>query len=228
MADNSKETPLDFNAMKVVALKALLKKKGLPVSGKKAELVERLRTPPSGPKPKAWQYSDAKKALKKDLHDPKSPIHDMSAEAVKSSDPRYEQYPNFEKYYEDLKEKVKAEKILIEADDLAAKMHVMSFPKEYLNERGYPHWDVMGRPPHPAKALLEVDVMNGLHRIKTPKELQKTRREYKEFPRNVFAKKVQKEASKQKLNSFWADKRNKKGMKRYLKDVERRAAGGVN
>ena len=103
----------------------------------------------------------------------------MSVEAVNSSDPRYKQYPNFEKkYYEDLREKVKAEKILIKADELAANMHVMSFPTYYLNKRGHTHWDVMGCQPHPAKALLEIDVMNGLHRIKMPKELQKTRREY--------------------------------------------------
>ena len=105
---------------------------------------------------------------------------------------------------------VEVEKIQVKSDDVAAKMHVMSFPKEYLNERGYPHWDVMGRPPHPAKALLEADVMNGLHKIKKPRELQKTRREYKEFPPDVFRKKVHKEASKQKLLSFWADKRDKK------------------
>ena len=70
----------------------------------------------------------------------------------------------------------------------------------------------MGRPPHPVKALFEIDVMNGLHRIKTPKELQKTRTEYTEFPRGVFAKKVQKEASKQTSHLFsWQTGATKQG-----------------
>jgi hypothetical protein len=44
--------------------------------------------------------------------------------------------------------------------------------------------------------LLKVDVMSRLHKIKNPKELCETRREYTEFPVGVFGKKVQEEASK--------------------------------
>ena len=56
---------LPLEGMTVNQLKALLKEKGLPRSGCKAELIERLKNPPTGPKPKPWQYSQAKKNLKK-------------------------------------------------------------------------------------------------------------------------------------------------------------------
>ena len=85
--------------LKVDQLKSLLRKKGLPVSGCKAELIERLRNgSDGGPKPKAWQHSDAKKDLKRALLDPKSPIHKMSIEEIRCSDSRYKQYPKFEIY----------------------------------------------------------------------------------------------------------------------------------
>jgi len=52
------------------------RQKGLPVSGRKKELVHRLKngSKKGGPKPKAWQHSDAKKDLKRALLDPRSHI----------------------------------------------------------------------------------------------------------------------------------------------------------
>ena len=41
--------------MAVAQLKVLLRQKGLPVSGRKDELIERLTNAYTGPKPKAWQ-----------------------------------------------------------------------------------------------------------------------------------------------------------------------------
>jgi hypothetical protein len=71
--------------------------------------------------------------------------------------------------------------------------------------------------------LLEVDVSNDLHKEKKPQELRKTRIEYREFPIDVFAKRVSQEVEKQRAARFWADKRNKSGMKKYLEDVANRA-----
>ena len=158
--------------------------------------------------------------MKKALLDPKSQVHKMTLEQIRKSDPRYQQYPNFAKYCTDLKLKVKEEKKQVEMDDIAVRMHKMSFPRSPLNKRGYPHWDT-----HPARGLLEADIANNLHKKMKPLQLMATREAYKEFPPDVFAKRYFREISKQKAASFWADKRNKKGMKRYL---ENNAAHGAN
>ncbi len=161
-----------------------------------------------GPKPKPWQHSTAKKDLKRALLDPKSPIHGMSMEQIRASDNRYKQYPSFPKYYK-----------RVRLDDMLVRMHLRDCPRPAHANRGYPHWNT-----HAAKALLEVDVLNDLHKEKKPQELQKTRRVYREFPKDVFAKRVSQEVSKQRASRFWADKRNKSGMKKFLEDVAKRAA----
>ena len=207
--------------LKVDQLKSLLRKKGLPVSGRKAELIERLRNGSRrGPKPKAWQHSNAKKDLKRALLDPTSPIHNMSVEDIHNSDIRYKQYPNFPKYYKDLKERVEAEKKQVKLDDIAAERHMRNHPRSILNKRGYPHWDT-----HSAKKLLEVDIANKVHERMEPSQLRKTRDAYKKFPTDVFTKRVNGEVAKHRAAKFWAHKRNKKGMKKYLQEIATRANG---
>jgi hypothetical protein len=71
---------------------------------------------------------------------------------------------------------------------------------------------------------LEEDVANGLHKTMKPRHLRLTRACYQEFPKEVFRKRVCEEASNQKAAGFWADKRNKKAMKKYLQDVQARAS----
>ena len=87
---------VSLQKLTVEQLKTLLRQKGLPVSGRKKELVHRLKngSKKGGPKPKAWQHSDAKL-------DPTSSIHNMSLESVRKSDDRFGLYPNFAKYYAD-------------------------------------------------------------------------------------------------------------------------------
>ena len=157
--------------MTVKQLQALLRQRGLPVTGRKAKLVKRLtaKNVSAGPKPKAWQHSQAKKDLKKALLDPKSQVHKMTLEQIRKSDPRYQQYPNFAKYYTDLKSKVEEEKKQVEMDDIAVRMHKMSFPRSPLNKRGYPHWDT-----HPARGWLEADIANNLHKKMKPLQLMAT------------------------------------------------------
>ena len=190
--------------------------KGLPVSGRKSELIERLKNGvPPGPKPKAWQHSEAKKQLKRDLLDPKSPIHGMSVEAIRNSDTRYQQYPNFAKYYKDLRKQVEEEKKQVRFDDVRAREFRKNFPRNRLNERGYPHWDT-----HPAKQLLEKDVANKLHEKMKPCHLREKRGAYMDFPADVFAKRVYAEIDKQRAARFWAYKRNNARMKKYVKRIE--------
>lgn len=214
-----KKSSIVHEGMKVKELQSLLKQKGLPVTGRKAELIDRLKNASSnGPKPKAWQHSNAKKDLKRALLDPNSPIHNMSVEDIRDSDERYKKYPNFLKYYRDLKAHVEAEKKRVQADDIAAELYIKNNPRPSKNERGYPYWDT-----HPAKTLLEVDVANKMNEKMKPAQLRNTRDAYKEFPMDIFTKRVNQEVSKQKAARFWAYKRNKRGMKKYLQEVSTRA-----
>jgi hypothetical protein len=211
-----------MESLTVKQLQQLLRQKGLPVTGRKSELKVQLNQAAvenQGPKPKPWQHSTAKKDLKRALLDPKSPIHGMSMEQIRASDNRYKHDPNFPKYYNDLKVRVALERECIQLDDMLVRMHLRDCPRPDRANRGYPHWIT-----HAVKALLEIDVLNDQHKEKKPQELRKTRREYREFPRDVFAKRVSQEVAKQRAARFWADKRNKSGMKKYLEDVAKRAA----
>jgi hypothetical protein len=212
---------LPQDKMTIKQLKFLLRKKGLPVTGRKADLIQRLKTRYiHGPKPKPWQHSTAKKQyLKRALLDPKSPIHGMSMEQIRASDNRYNQYPNFPKYYKDLKGCVALERERVQLDDMLVQMHLRDCPRPACANRGYPHWNT-----HAAKKLLEVDVLYNLHKKKKPQELQKTRRESREFPKDVFSKRVSQEVGKQRAAQLWADKWNKSGTKKCLEDVTNRAA----
>ena len=217
-SQSNKMTKSALEKMTVNQLKPLLRQKGVPVSGRKAELISRLLNGYTGPKPKPWQHSQAKKDLKRALLDPTSPIHKMTVEEIRKSDDRYTKYPNFEKYYRDLKEHVEAEKEQVKQDDATAERHMANNPRSHLNKRGYPHWDT-----HAAKALLGVDVANGMHQKMKPLQLRNARNAYTEFPADVFTKRVHREVSKQKGAEFWAHKRNKRGMKKYLKEVALRS-----
>ena len=219
-APPSKKHPLE-KKLKKAELKSLLKKKGLPCGGNVPELVERLQRYPNGygPKgpPKKWQYSEAKLKLKKDLLDKNSPIHKMSVKSI-WDDPAYKMYPMFPNYYHALKNKVESEQKEAHLDDIKAKRHINNNPRKTMNKRGYPHWDG-----HPAEKLLEVDVCRKLHLSMKPSELHKTRKEYEQFPVHIFAVRVNREVMKQRAAKFWAYKRNKEGMKKYLNEIEERA-----
>lgn len=214
------DLPNNLNSMTCAQLKDLLKLRDLPVSGNKAELIQRLkdysgRTMPS----KKWQYSQAKKDLKKALLDPNHIFHRMTPDAIHQSDEKYKQYPLFREYLAEMKKRVAAEKEQAKDDDLRAEEHNLHFPRSEINKRGYPHWDLSD-----AKQWLEVDVANGLHENMMPQELQAKRPHvYGRFPPKVFSKRVHAEVAKQKAAGFWADKRNKKAMKKYLQSVQARA-----
>ena len=120
----------------------------------------------------------------------------MSLESVRKSDDRFGLYPNFAKYIAVLKRQVREEKLRVHHDDIAAERCRQSIPRS-LNERGYPHWDT-----HPAKKLLEVDVANNMHKKISPIQLQRTNNAYKHFPKDVFAKRVNRKISKQKAAHF--------------------------
>jgi len=211
-----------FNELTVNQLKTILRAKGFPVSGKKAELINRLELSEydgrgartnSIPKqqPKPWQHSTAKKELKRALLDPTSNVHSISVEEVHRSNDQYKLYPNFPKYYRALQLHIEEEKMQVIADDIAAADQMKQNPRHRLNKRGYPHWDT-----HIAKILLERDIANKVHEKMSPQQLRMTRDAYKEFPPRVFGQQVQAEKTKQRAAKFWALKRNKEGLIRHM------------
>ena len=218
--------PKQLEDMTVKQLQKILAEKGLPVSGTKTALIVRIKNgSKGGPKPPAWQHSDAKKDLKKSLLDPMSPIHKMSIEQIHESDERYQQYSleKFAEYYKKLQQHVAEEKERVMSDDIAVARFLKNNPRSALNKRGYPHWDT-----HIAKKLLEVDVRNKLHEKMSPSILRKTRDAYKEFPANIFVKRVNREVTKQREARFWAYKRNKEGLRKWLEEIDRRAEEHTN
>ena len=92
-------TKESLEQLKVNDRQYLLRKEGLPVSGRKSDLIERSANPLyRGPKPKAWQYSDTKKDLKQELLKPSSPLHSMTAKEVQNTNksfkfPLHQQQP---------------------------------------------------------------------------------------------------------------------------------------
>ena len=196
-------------------------KKGLNKLGIKKVLIDRLmgKEPVKDKKAQPWQHCEARKDLKKQLGDPNSSIKGKSVPEIYQSDKRYEEWglKKFEKYYKSLEENVERKKRRVKLDDIAAAEHKKNFPRNAKNKRGYPHWNT-----HPAKELLETDIANGLHKEKKPSKIRMTRDEYKVFPKAVFGKRVHREITKQSAAKFWAIKRNKKGMKKYLESIERR------
>ena len=57
----------------------------------------------------------------------------------------------------------------------------MKHPRNELTNRGVPFWDV-----HPAKDLLEQDIMDGMAAQLKPKKLWSTRAEYQEYTLKKF------------------------------------------
>ena len=57
----------------------------------------------------------------------------MYIAAIKESDKRFMQYPNFEKYYRDLKKRVEEEKMIVRFDDIAAEEHINNNPTPEKN-----------------------------------------------------------------------------------------------
>jgi hypothetical protein len=66
--------------------------------------------------------------------------------------------------------------------------------------------------------------MTGKANSMKPKELWKTRKEYKEFPLYVFRNHVHQEKRAQRETPYWIVKRNKKGLRKHnehVKDLKR-------
>ena len=78
-------------------------------------------------------------------------------------------------------------------------------PRNELTIRGYPFWDTSQ-----ARLLLMNDINNGLTTTMKPRELWETRKEYKEFPLDVFRQHIYQENTRRKASTYWLSRKNKK------------------
>jgi len=172
-----------------------------------------------GAKLVGWAKSEGKKILQKELANVNSSYHGMSINEVHQSNPHFSVYPikNFTTNYKNLSKKIETNKIRAEFDNKAVSEHKTKFPRKPNTKGGYPHWNG-----HNAKELLEKDVRDGTVNEMPPRELRKIREPYTEFPVKIFGKRVHSERRKQREASFWVDKRNRKALKKHMKEVAER------
>jgi hypothetical protein len=177
------------------------------------------------PPPSPWRKSRAKDRLRELLTDESSWIHALSADAeqIHQSDPLFKRYPlkNFKTNFKNMKEAIKVEKSAIAFDQRALEQEKQAFARNPITERGYYFWDR-----HPAQQLMAEDVKAGRTFDKKPRDLQRERPEFQEFPLSVFRGHKYQEERKVKEGVYWQKKRNDTARKKHFEDVQIIGGGG--
>jgi len=206
------ETEEDLNQLTCVLLKLRLKAKGLPVSGRKAELINRLLTGKSSKKVKAWKKSDAKKLLTNLIYSNTPGVERMSTEGIYQSNEAFQDYSfeQFKRYLSTIRASAKKYNERAEISEREIWSDKMKFPRNSTTIRGYPHWDE-----HLSSILLTNDVKDGKANRMKPRELHASRKEYKEFPLGVFRDHIYQEKRRQREEAGWVFRRNNKGRKKH-------------
>lgn len=184
---------------------------------------------------KPWQHSSQKKALTgKLLSSDKHRYWGMTLEQIWESEPGYQEYElrKFKNNVARLKKTVKCQMKQTEFDNLHVPIHKKDFPRAKLTNRGHAFWDTCK-----AKEYLEYDVAYELEKKKVydsekkyedpdyklikPSKLRKTRPDYELLDVTTFCKRFHEEVKKQRGQTFWVEKRNKKSMKKHLKEKKK-------
>jgi hypothetical protein len=171
-------------------------------------------------KPVAWVKSPAKQLLWQLLSDEASYIHafGMHVDKIYYSEPLFMQYKieSFRTNYRNLAAKVKADKAMVNFDQMGFDKEREKFPRNDKNDRGYLVWDQ-----HRAQSLMKEDVKEKRSQGMKPKDLRETRDEYKAFPLDVFRQHKYQEERKQREMVYWQVKRNKKARQNHEVFVKR-------
>ncbi len=189
-----------------------MRARGLPVSGNKPFLIERLLTGKSSKKVKSWRKSEAKQLLVSLIYSNKRGVARMSPRAIYESNESFQDYPfeNFQGYLRTIKDSAKKYDEKARVSEREIWSDLTKFPRNPTTIRGYPHWDT-----HPANNLLEKDVKDGKADSMKPMDLRDSREEYKEFPLKVFRNHVSQEKRRQREEAGWVFRRNKKGREKH-------------
>ncbi|EJK64850.1 hypothetical protein THAOC_14373 [Thalassiosira oceanica] len=207
-------------ALTVKNLKSILRDRGLQVSGRKADLVQRLQeydalnqvgarrlghqVTPVGTQWKELKWGDSfvKAYLKKSLLDDKSKIHSMTPAEVYLSHPSFACYPKnrFIANLANLKEALRIERERVAQEEKEFLREQSLYPRGKVTSRGKPFWDT-----HPGNALLKFDIAEGKLENMKPAGLRLTRAEYQDFSVRDFCKYIK--------------ERNKKGLENYNEEV---------
>jgi hypothetical protein len=146
-----------------------------------------------------WQESRAKKKLTKDILGGKVPPEWKPMKVFAMRADLYKPYKkNFGSNLRRLQKSLKDQQDRADVDDAAVQHDLELFPQLKDDPRGYPRWDDSA-----AQRLLKEDILAGKHKELKPKELQKTRDEYKPYPLKVFSDHIFQEKDSQLGKSYW-------------------------
>lgn len=139
-------------------------------------------------------------------------LNQMAVEDIWRSSPEFQKYEleKFKTYLSNMKKLTNKRKELIEKEEAAYEMDMLTLPHADLTSRGIPFWNR-----HDASKLLKEDEANGTAKSMKPKQLWQSRKEYQDFPLSVFRKHIYQERMKNLAAPFWQYKRNKAAKKKF-------------
>ena len=166
---------------------------------------------------KDWQYSEEKMFLRQALFDEHSRIHKMDTVLeVYNSRSEFQRfdYISFERNFKALRDQVKKELCIADRDNELFEKIKHMYKRQPLTKYGYPFWDT-----HEATKLLEEDLRQGHHVGLSPCEMHEMRKEYQEFPLEIFRNQLYREKRRQKEGVYWQMKRNRTAKKLHEQQV---------
>ena len=173
-----------------------LRRTGMPHShnGNRTRMVE---------SPVPWQKSGAKKLLTTDILDGKVTAG-MKPKDVYSMHEEYKpyKYENFRNNLLALHKSLQKLQGFADADSVALAHDLQVRPRAANNPRGYPRWERSE-----AERLLKIDIDESKHLTMKPKELHQKRKEYQEFPLEVFRDHIYEEVRKRTVSLYWSTKK---------------------